>query len=112
MADGDDRAVGRRDDDATMPVVVHRLDQIERRLDQNAKDTSRGFESVRHQIEGLTFVRRDVYTADQRTASIEHGELHKDIADISTQVKLIWSVVGATVIAGLIGVLFQIAGRA
>jgi hypothetical protein len=102
---------GRRADDTTMPVVLHRLDAIERRLDQNAKDTSRGFETVRHQIEGLTFVRLDVYAADQNTAKVEHAEIRKDVGDLGTQMKLLWSVVGATVIAGLIGVLFQIASR-
>lgn len=109
MTDGDEHQ--RRIDDASMPVVMHRLDQIERRLETQAKEQQRGFADVRQQIAGLTFVRLDVYDADQRTAHVEHLEIRKDIGAISTQVKLMWSVVGATVIAGLIGVLFQIAGR-
>jgi hypothetical protein len=101
----------RRSADEVLAVLQHRLDAIEKHQEQAAKEQSRGFEQVRHQIAGLTFVRLDVYDADQRTAHQIHVELGKDIDGISTQVKLLWSVVGATVIAGLIGVLFQIASR-
>jgi hypothetical protein len=112
----------RRDDDASMPVVMHRLGAIERRLDEQAKAQALGFAEVARQIAGLTFVRADVYAANQETAAQIHAELAKDIVDgdatladkvgdLSTQLKLLWSVVGATVIAGLIGVLFEIAGR-
>lgn len=111
MTEDDEPVSGRRGDDTTMPVVLHRLDQIEHRLAENQKDTARGFEAVRAQITGLTFVRLDVYDADQRTARQIHAELAKDIGDVGTQLKLLWSVVGATVIAGLIGVLFEIASR-
>lgn len=104
-------------------IVAYRLAEIERRLDAQVKEQARGFADVRQQIAGLTFVRADVYAANQETAVQIHAELAKDIADgdaalasrvgdISTQVKLLWSVVGATVIAGLVGVLFQIANRA
>lgn len=102
----------RRDDDSSMPVVLHRLGAIERRLDAQAKDQARGFSEVRQQIDALHFVRIDVYDADMRTSTQIHTELGKDIDAVGTQVKLLWSVVGATVIAGLIGVLLEIAGRA
>jgi hypothetical protein len=101
----------RRGSDEAMAVIVHRLDAIEKRQEAAAKEQSRGFNDVRTQIAGLTFVRLDVYDADQRTADQVHKELGKDIGDLSTQMKLLWSVVGASVIAGLIGVLFQIASR-
>jgi hypothetical protein len=107
----EDPVSGRRSDDTSMPVVLHRLDAIEHRLEQNAKDTHRGFSDVRQQINGLTFVRLDVYDADQRTATQIHAELAREIGSTVTQVRLLWSVVGATVIAGLIGILFEIASR-
>lgn len=105
-------------------IVAFQLDAIERRLDQQAKEQARGFADVRQQIAGLTFLRTDwlqVYEADQRTADQVHKELAKDITDgdaalgskigdLSTQMKLLWTVVGASVIAGLIGVLFAYAG--
>lgn len=105
-------------------IVAFRLAEIEKRLDAQAREQAQGFTDVRNQISGLTFLRIDwlqVYEADQRTADQVHKELAKDIhdgdaaiagkvSDISTQMKLLWTVVGASVIAGLIGVLFAYAG--
>jgi hypothetical protein len=94
-----------------MPVVLHRLTEVEQGVKALAKEQARGFADMRSDIASLRFVQLDVYAADQRTADQVHKELEKDIEGIGTQVKLLWSVVGATVIAGLIGVLFQIASR-
>lgn len=103
-------------------IVAFRLAEIEKRLDAQGREQARGFADVARQIAGLTFVRADVYAANQETAAQIHAELAKDIhdgdaaiagkvSDLSTQVKLLWSTVGATVIAGLIGVLFEMASR-
>lgn len=110
MSEEDERSVGRREDDASMPVVVHRLDSIERRMDEQAKEQARGFADVRQQIAALRFVQLDVYAADQRTADEVHKTLAKEITDLSTSVKLMWSVLGAAIIAGLITFLFIAGG--
>lgn len=102
-------------------IVAFQLDAIEKRLDAQAKEQAQGFSDLRNQISGLTFVRADVYAANQETAAQIHAALAKDIhdgdaaiagkvGDLSTQMKLLWTVVGASVIAGLIGVLFAYAG--
>lgn len=102
--------------------MAFRLGAIEERLDAQAKEQARGFADVARQIAGLTFVRADVYAANQETAAQIHAEMAKDIvdgdaviagkvSDLSTQVKLLWTVVGGSVIAGLIGILFEVAGR-
>lgn len=108
---GDDEEHRRRADDDHMPVVLHRLDAIESTIKEQAKEQQRGFAEVARQIAGLTFVRLDVYDADQRTANQVHKELASDIEGVQGQMKLLWSVVGASLIAGLIGVLFEIASR-
>lgn len=120
--EGDEQQPGRRADDGTVPVILHRLDAIERRLDQQAKEQARGFADVRAQIDGLRFVRADVYAANQETAAQIHAELAKDIVDgdavnagkirdLSTQMRLLWTVVGGAIIAALIGFLFEVASR-
>lgn len=71
---------------APAEVVAWRLEAIERRLDAQAKAQDRGFADVRQQIAGLTFVRTDVYAADQNTANEVHAQLRSDIAELDVRV--------------------------
>lgn len=90
--------------------IAYRLEAIEKGLGTQAKEQAQGFADVRQQIAALRFVHVDVYDADQRTADQVHKEMAKDIGDLSTSVKLMWSVLGAAIIAGLIAFLFSLGG--
>lgn len=109
----------RRDDD--MPVVLHRLDALEKRLEQWAKDQTRGFDEVRRQISGLSFVRVDVYAADQRTADAVHESLRKDLEDhkkatgeelerLDGRVNWSWSVLGVALLGAVVTAIARAAG--
>lgn len=109
----------RRDDD--MPVVLHRLDALEKRLEQWAKDQTRGFDDVRRQISGLSFVRVDVYAADQRTADEVHATIRKDLEELEastakgferldTRVNWSWSVIGVALLGAVVAGIARAAG--
>jgi virulence-associated protein VapD len=111
----------RRGADEAMAVIVHRLDAIEKRQENAAKEQSRGFSDVRDQIAGLTFVRGDVYAADQRTADEVHATLRKDILDLSAEVdagfgrldrRVSWShaTIGVALLGGVVAAIARLAG--
>jgi hypothetical protein len=70
----DENTPGRRSDDVVMPVVLHRLTELEHRVDV-------GFGEVRTQIAALTFVRQDVFEAKQAARDAEIETMKADIVE-------------------------------
>lgn len=107
----------RRHSDESMPVLLHRMDVLEKRVDA-------GFEDIGHRLDNLSFVRSDVYAEQQaamrdRLAVVEKklevdGEVAQHITAAASSGK--WALnlmIGAFVIAmvgALVGFVLQGAG--
>lgn len=60
-------------------VVAFRLTSLEARMESMEVRMDKGFNQVRASIESLTFVRKDVYESDQRTATEWRTNMEKDV---------------------------------
>ena len=95
-----------------MPVVLHRLDSLERRVDA-------GFAHIDDRLDRLAFVRSDVYHAEKRDIErrisimekklLPDGEVAADIADAKRPG--IWAVsgIGAAFIIAIVGAIARLA---
>lgn len=103
MSDEDERGVGRRADDESLAVFAHRLTALERRVDG-------GFASIDHKLDTLSFVRSDVYAAQQAHADQIHRGLQADIDD--TRRLAIWalSAIGVSLLGAIVAGIGRLAG--
>jgi hypothetical protein len=118
-ADAEDRS--RRHDDESMPVVLHRLGELEHRVENGFKESAASMRNLDRKLDQLAFVRVDVYAAEklaleQRLGVVEKklepdGEVAKDIADSRRPGMWALSVIGSAFLVALVGFLVQIALR-
>jgi hypothetical protein len=109
----------RRRDDESMPVVLHRLGELEHRVENGFKDSTAQYRAIDRKLDNLAFVRADVYAAeklasDQRLTNIEDrlkpdGEVSRDIADARRPGVWALSLIGAAFVTTLIGFLIEVA---
>ena len=117
----DDDEQRRRRDDESMPVVLHRLGELEHRVEDGFKESAASMRSLDRKLDNLAFVRADVYAAEklameQRLGVVEKklepdGEVARDIADSRKPGMWALSVIGSAFLVALVGFLVQIALR-
>jgi len=98
----DDDEQHRRRDDDSMPVVLHRLTALERRVED-------GFSHIDQRLDALGFVRADVYAAERRATTDQLTAMKRDIDDARRPGIWALSVLGAAFLVALVGFLVQIA---
>ena len=105
-----DDPIGRRESDASMAVVAHRIGELERAVVR-----------LGQQIEGLKFVPQNVYDANQITAKQTHQILAKatedvekrlsgDIDDVRKLAMWALSTIGVALLGGIVTGIARLAG--
>lgn len=102
MADEDDR-VGRRADDEHLGVLAHRITALEKRVDT-------GLASIDHKLDTLSFVRSDVYAAQQAHADQIHKSLQADIDDTRRLALWALSAIGVSLLGAIVAGIARLAG--
>lgn len=95
------------------PLMVHldwRLTELEKRFEANTAHIDRRFDALANQVAGLSFVRADVYAAEQRMAEAAHKALEQRIDD--TDKRAMWAIglVCAVTISAIIAGILSTAG--
>lgn len=96
----------RRQSDETMPVLIHRMDALERRVDA-------GFTHIDHRLDTLSFVRADVYAAEKETQAQEMNGLRDFVTTELAETKRLgaWAIglVVGLVLTSMVGFLIYLA---
>lgn len=114
----------RRRDDESMPVVLHRLGELEHRVENGFKESAASIRGIDRKLDNLAFVRADVYAVERaalldRVAVLEKkletgGEVEQDIDAAASPGKwalnLMITAFVVAMIGGLVGLALQAGG--